>query len=307
MTRVMSATPWCSRTNGCCAQNQFFERYESQLRQASARLPEARGSQTPTVDANAEASALNAFAIGACTASRGRGSVAARPTPRRRAGFVRRRLTMTTTVLAGGRPITLLPSARRGSATAARCVVADVHIARRRRFRSLGVPVRTNDRRDARGARAPRDRRAPPRRLPRRLPALAEVARRSDRRALARWRKATSGAHRPGARARQPRARAATPPPYLDIDVVPRPYFVEATAPWRCAITRGRTAAPTSLAGHLHPCVAISGARANTCDYRCFWLGDDVGVLPAFGASLACSRSLPPTSRSLSSPSPTTP
>ena len=44
--------------------NQFFERIESQLRQSLRQHAEAAGSTTPTVDANAQASVLTAFAIG---------------------------------------------------------------------------------------------------------------------------------------------------------------------------------------------------------------------------------------------------
>ena len=44
--------------------NQFFERFESQLRQSLRERAEADGSATPTVDANAQASVLTAFAAG---------------------------------------------------------------------------------------------------------------------------------------------------------------------------------------------------------------------------------------------------
>jgi TetR/AcrR family transcriptional regulator len=44
--------------------NQFFERIESQLRQSLRRHAESSGSTTPTVDANAQASVLTAFAVG---------------------------------------------------------------------------------------------------------------------------------------------------------------------------------------------------------------------------------------------------
>ncbi len=44
--------------------NQFFERIESQLRQSLRARAEASGAATPTVDANAQASALTSFAIG---------------------------------------------------------------------------------------------------------------------------------------------------------------------------------------------------------------------------------------------------
>ena len=44
--------------------NQFFERFESQLRQVLRSAADAGGSATPTVDANAQASVLTAFAVG---------------------------------------------------------------------------------------------------------------------------------------------------------------------------------------------------------------------------------------------------
>jgi TetR/AcrR family transcriptional regulator len=44
--------------------NQFFDRVESQLRQSLRNAAEASGSTTPTVDANAQASILTAFAVG---------------------------------------------------------------------------------------------------------------------------------------------------------------------------------------------------------------------------------------------------
>jgi TetR/AcrR family transcriptional regulator len=44
--------------------NQFFERFESQLRQSLRGMAEADGSSTPTVDANVQASVMTAFAVG---------------------------------------------------------------------------------------------------------------------------------------------------------------------------------------------------------------------------------------------------
>jgi TetR/AcrR family transcriptional regulator len=44
--------------------NQFFDRIESQLRQSLRAAAEAVGSATPTVDANAQASVITAFAVG---------------------------------------------------------------------------------------------------------------------------------------------------------------------------------------------------------------------------------------------------
>ncbi len=44
--------------------NQFFDRFESQLRQCLRGAADVSGSATPTVDANAQASVLKAFAVG---------------------------------------------------------------------------------------------------------------------------------------------------------------------------------------------------------------------------------------------------
>ena len=44
--------------------NQFFDRVESSLRQSLRAAADAAGSSTPTVDANAQASALTAFVLG---------------------------------------------------------------------------------------------------------------------------------------------------------------------------------------------------------------------------------------------------
>jgi TetR/AcrR family transcriptional regulator len=44
--------------------NQFFDRVESQLRQGLRQSADAAGSLTPTVDANAQASVMTAFAVG---------------------------------------------------------------------------------------------------------------------------------------------------------------------------------------------------------------------------------------------------
>jgi TetR/AcrR family transcriptional regulator len=44
--------------------NQFFDRIESQLRQSLRANTSANGSNTPTVDANAQASVLTGFAVG---------------------------------------------------------------------------------------------------------------------------------------------------------------------------------------------------------------------------------------------------
>ena len=65
MTRVMVGDALVFENERLIARmNQFFERIESQLRQSLRAAAEAQGSNTPTVDANAQASALVSFAIG---------------------------------------------------------------------------------------------------------------------------------------------------------------------------------------------------------------------------------------------------
>ena len=65
MTRVMVGDALVFEHDRLLARmNQFFDRIESQLRQSLRSMAEAGGSATPTVDANAQASVLTAFAVG---------------------------------------------------------------------------------------------------------------------------------------------------------------------------------------------------------------------------------------------------
>ena len=65
MTRVMVGDALVFENERLIARmNQFFDRVESQLRQSLRAAAEAAGSPQPTVDGNAQASALTAFAVG---------------------------------------------------------------------------------------------------------------------------------------------------------------------------------------------------------------------------------------------------
>jgi TetR/AcrR family transcriptional regulator len=65
MTRVMVGDALVFEHERLLARmNQFFDRLESQLRQSLRHNADAAGSVTPTVDGNAQASALTAFAVG---------------------------------------------------------------------------------------------------------------------------------------------------------------------------------------------------------------------------------------------------
>jgi TetR/AcrR family transcriptional regulator len=65
MTRVMVGDALVFENDRLQARmNQFFDRIEGQLRQSLRSAAEAEGSATPTVDANAQASALVSFCVG---------------------------------------------------------------------------------------------------------------------------------------------------------------------------------------------------------------------------------------------------
>jgi len=65
MTRVMVADALVGENERLVARmNQFFDRIESSLRQVLKSAAEGRGSATPTVEANAQASVLISFIIG---------------------------------------------------------------------------------------------------------------------------------------------------------------------------------------------------------------------------------------------------
>ena len=65
MTRVMVGDALVFENDRLLTRmNHFFDRVESQLRQSLRSAAEAAGSATPTVDSNAQASILTAFAVG---------------------------------------------------------------------------------------------------------------------------------------------------------------------------------------------------------------------------------------------------
>jgi len=75
--------------------------------------------------------------------------------------------------------------------------------------------------------------------------------------------------------------RAGDPPPRLGFEVVDEPLPLDG---WLlCHHPRPRDAGYV-LAGHLHPCVSVSGRARDRLRLPCFHFGPDVGVLPAFGA-----------------------
>ena len=83
-------------------------------------------------------------------------------------------------------------------------------------------------------------------------------------------------------------SRAGDPPATLDIEVVNEPLLCHGNgAPLALCHHPQPVAGAYVLAGHLHPCMRLSGRGKDRLRLPCFWLGDavmrPVGVLPAFG------------------------
>ncbi|WP_395702491.1 ligase-associated DNA damage response endonuclease PdeM [Aquabacterium sp.] len=74
--------------------------------------------------------------------------------------------------------------------------------------------------------------------------------------------------------------RAGDPPPALGIACIDGPLRL---GPW--ALQHHPEAVPGAyaLAGHVHPCVVLSGRANDRLRLPCFHFGAQVGVLPAFG------------------------
>jgi DNA ligase-associated metallophosphoesterase len=75
--------------------------------------------------------------------------------------------------------------------------------------------------------------------------------------------------------------RAGDPPPHLGIEAVDEPLALDGLR--LCHHPRPR-ADGYVLAGHLHPCIQVGGRPFDHLRLPCFWFGQTVGVLPAFGA-----------------------
>ncbi len=72
---------------------------------------------------------------------------------------------------------------------------------------------------------------------------------------------------------------AGDPPEPWQIDCVAAPYHI---GPFALAHEPEPSAGRYTLAGHLHPAFALRGVGRQRLKLPCFWLGERVGVLPAF-------------------------
>jgi DNA ligase-associated metallophosphoesterase len=189
---------------------------------------------------------------------------------------------VTTTIAAAGRALTLLPEKAAFLAASRTLLVADAHIGKAVTFRALGVPVprgTTSETLAVLAALVARWR-------ARRIVFLGDFLHSAQAHApatlgaVARWRRVHASLELVLVRGNHD-SRAGDPPPYLDMRVVDEPFALDGFA--LCHHPRPLRGAYV-LAGHLHPCLSLGGRAFDHLRLPCFWLGDDVGVLPAFGA-----------------------
>ncbi len=189
---------------------------------------------------------------------------------------------MTKTILAGGRPLTLLPEKAAFIAASRTLLIADAHIGTAVSFRALGVPVPRGTTSETLAVLTELIDRTGARRVvflgdflhSARAHARATLA------ALAAWREAHRALELVLVRGNHD-DHAGDPPAALGIRVVDEPLMQDGFA--LCHHPRSRRGEYV-LAGHLHPCVSLGSRGWDHLRLPCFWLGDDVGVLPAFGA-----------------------
>ena len=189
---------------------------------------------------------------------------------------------MTTTILAAGRPLTLLGDKAAFLAASRTLLVADAHIGKAVTFRALGVPVPRGTTSETLAALTALIATWRARRVvflgdflhSARSHAAATLG------AVARWRREHPSLELVLVRGNHD-DRAGDPPPYLEMRVVDEPLELDGLALCHHPIARRGAYV---LAGHLHPCVSLGARAFDHLRLPCFWLGDDVGVLPAFGA-----------------------
>lgn len=180
-----------------------------------------------------------------------------------------------------GEELVLLPERALLWTRAATLLVADAHIGKAAAFRALGVPV---PRGTTGGALARLDALLD-RTGARRIVFLGDLLHAREGRApetvqaLAEWRARHATTGMILVRGNHDR-RAGDPPPEIAIGCLDAPLI---EPPF--AFVHHPRAVPDhyALAGHLHPAAVMAGPARQRERLACFWLGADVGVLPAFG------------------------
>lgn len=187
---------------------------------------------------------------------------------------------VTTTV--GGQALTLLPEKAAFLPESRTLLVADAHIGKAVSFRRLGVPVPRGTTSENLAVLSALVERLGVRQLVFLGDLLHSVHSRSAStlNAVARWRSAHASLKITLVRGNHD-DHAGDPPTSLDIECVDEPLM-------HCGLALSHHPQVRSgayvLAGHLHPCANLGGRAHDRLRLPCFWLGHDVGVLPAFGA-----------------------
>ena len=184
-------------------------------------------------------------------------------------------------VLVGTQTLTLLPEKAAFLPDSATLLVADAHIGKAVSFRALGVPVP----RGTTSANLDLLTLLVARHGARRIVFLGDFlhSARSHAKAtldaVARWREAHAALALTLVRGNHD-DRAGDPPVSLGIEAVDEPLLLGDLL--LCHHPQARPEGYV-LAGHLHPCVNLAGRARDRLRLPCFWFGDRVGVLPAFG------------------------
>ena len=186
------------------------------------------------------------------------------------------------TITVGRQPLTLLPEKAAFLPASRTLLIADAHIGKAVSFRRFGVPVPSGTTRETLRALS-----ALVTRLDvRRIVFLGDFLHSARARApstmavVTQWREAHPRLDLTLVRGNHD-SHAGDPPPHLRIEAVDEPLDVDGLL--LCHFPQPR-AEGYVLAGHLHPCVSLTGRAFDRLRLPCFWFGASVGVLPAFGA-----------------------
>lgn len=186
------------------------------------------------------------------------------------------------TISVAGEPLTLLPEKAAYLAERKLLLIADAHFGKAVSFRRLGVPVPQGSTADNLAALSALVARHGVRRIVFLGDLLhsAHAQSAATQAALAYWREAHRHLELTLVRGNHDN-RAGDPPAALGIEVVDEPLRL---GPWALCHHPDAGADGYVLAGHLHPCVTVHGRARERLRLPCFWFGERVGVLPAFGA-----------------------
>lgn len=160
-------------------------------------------------------------------------------------------------------------------------LIADAHFGKAASFRASGVPVPRGTTADA----LARVDTLIDRTSARRIVFLGDFLHAKEGRApttvraIAEWRARHSRIEMTLVRGNHDR-RAGDPPAEIRIECVEAPLQER---PFALAHHPRAVAGAYALAGHLHPAVVMKGPARQRERLACFWLGAEVGVLPAFG------------------------